>query len=146
MNNDEQQGYKDTVTAFNDLKKVQSEGSGNLNSGADAATVGADAATVGADQATIGADQATEQADAQTINNDISNLDADFQKFQASVAAIPPYQPGGQPTSAQISQDHTAASNANSQADAMIAAAVKQLQAWVTQAHQYATNASAICG
>ncbi|MGA7911388.1 MAG: hypothetical protein WCC30_07560 [Candidatus Dormiibacterota bacterium] len=146
VNSDEQQGYKDTVTTYNDLKKVQSEGSGNSNCGVDANTVAVDANTVAVDQNTVEVDQNSEQVDVQSINGDISRLDADFQKFQSATAAIPSYQPSGQPTSAQISQDHTAASNANSQADAMIAAALKQLQTWVTQANQYATSASAICG
>jgi hypothetical protein len=66
--------------------------------------------------------------------------------MQGAMSAIPAYQPSGAPTSSGVSQDHAAVTQANSQADATLAAALKQVQAWVNQANQYAADASAICG
>jgi hypothetical protein len=146
VNNDEQQAYRDTVTTYNDLKKVQAEGRNSPYCSGDAGVVGGDAGVVAGDLGVVGGDRGVEQADVRTVNNDISQLDVDFQKFEAARAAIPSYQPSAIPTSSQISQDHTAASQANSQADAMIAAALKQVQIWANLASQYATNAAAICG
>lgn len=145
VNNDQQQAYKDTVTAYNDLQKVAAEGRNSPYCSGDAGVVGGDAGTVQGDLGTVSGDHGIEQGDVQTINYDISSLDRDFQSFQAAQAAIPSYQPSAVPTSSQISHAHNAAGTANSQADAMIAAALKQVQTWVNQANQYATNATAIC-
>jgi hypothetical protein len=146
VNSDKQQAYRDTVTAYNDLKTVQAEGPNSLNCGADAGTVAADAGTVEADLGTLSADQGTEQADVATTNSAVGMLSSDFQKLQGAQAAIPSYQPAGLQTATQVSKERTAASKANSQANAVIAGALKQGQAWVNQANRYATNASAICG
>ncbi len=146
VNSDVQQANKDVNVAYAAVQKVQSEGRNNQNCGYDAGVVSYDAGVVLYDQGTVTYQQGVEQADVQTINTAASSLDSDFQTMQAAEAAIPSYQPGGVPTAGQVSQAHAQAASANSQADAMIAAALKQVQTWVSQANQYATNAAAICG
>jgi hypothetical protein len=145
VNSDQQQAYKDTVTAYNDLQKVIAEGRSSPYCAGDAGVVAGDAGVVSGDLGVIRGDQGTEQAQVQTVNSAVSRLDSDFQKFQTAQAAIPSYQPSGEPTAAQVSQDHTAASQANAQADSVIAAALKQVQTWVNQANQYATDATSVC-
>ena len=144
--NHKQRAYNDTVITYNALQRVRSEGSSSYSCGADAVTVGADAVTVQADMVTIQADQTTEQAGVQTISNDVAQLDADFRSLQSAEAAIPSYQPGGVPTSNQVSQTHSEASKDTSADDAFVADAVKQVQTWLSQANQYVAAANAVCG
>jgi hypothetical protein len=146
INGDQQQAFRDTVMAYNDLKKVSAEGPSSLSCGADAGVVAADAGVVEADLGTIEADQGAEQSDVQAVNDDVRRVDTDFAGFQAAQAAIPTYQPGAVPTSEEMTQAHSVASKANAQVNATIAAALKQVQGWVKQANQYADNAAAICG
>ena len=146
LSTDVQQTYKDTNVTYADLKIVQNEGASSSTCSSDAYSVGSDAYTVGSDEYTIESDQYSEQADVQTVNGDISNLNADFQKMQAAEAAIPSYQPGSVPTAGQVSKARTQAKSANSQANAKIATALKQAAGWITQANQYAADATAVCG
>ncbi len=145
VSNDLKQAYNDTITAYNDMKKVQAEGASSDTCGGDATVVAGDATVVAGDLTVVNGDQTVEQGDKQTVTNDVSRLDADFQALQSAMSAIPSYQPGGTPTASQVSQAHSAASKANSEADAMITAALKQAQGWVNQANQYAASAAAVC-
>lgn len=143
---DKQRAYNDTVITYNDMKRVLAEGRASLTCAADAGVVAADAGTVQADLGTMNADSGTEQAGVQTINDVLSQLDSDFQKLGSAQAAIPSYQPGGVPTSSQVSQAHSEAAKAIAADDAFVAAAIQQVQNWLNQAAQYLATARAVCG
>jgi hypothetical protein len=142
---DLKQAYKDTVATYQALQQVQSEGHGSLGCGVDATTVGVDATSVGVDETSVGVDQTSEQIDVQSVNRDIATVDADFQSLQAAEKAVPSYQPSNPPTADQVAQAGKQARTANAQADAMIAAALKQAKGWVDQANAYAKAAQAVC-
>jgi hypothetical protein len=146
VNADVQQANKDVNVAYAAVQKVSSEGRNNPNCGYDAGVVSYDAGVVQYDLGTVTYQQGIEQSDVQTLNGATSSLDSDFQKMQAAEAAISSYQPSAVPTAAQISQAHSQVASANSQADAIIAAQLKQVNTWLTQANGYAANATAICG